>query len=112
MASRTGHRPPITVHGHRPPSTGHWPRRLDVFPLVVIEEVQAGATEMDVVFRDLVPEQAPGCGVVLRWHVETACKIAQPRDDDERHLLLALTPLNAADVLVRMNRLSAQMPSS
>src|SRR5262245_50659102 len=73
---------------------------LNVLALVVIDQIEAGAAEVDVVLRDLVPQQAPGGAVMLGRHLEVPCKIAQPLDDDERHLLLPFPPLDAADVLV------------
>ena len=51
---------------------------LHVLPFVVVEQIQAGAAEMNVVLGDLVAQQAPRAGVVLAGHRETACKIAQP----------------------------------
>src|SRR5258706_9643810 len=74
---------------------------LHVFPLVVIEKLQARPAQMDVVFRDLVAQHAPGPGIVLRRDVEAACKIAHSRDDDEGHLLLPFAPFDAADFAVR-----------
>src|SRR5215831_16202020 len=74
---------------------------LDAIPFVVIDEVQAGTAEVNVVLRDFVPKQPPGRGVVLGRHVEPACKIAQPRDDDEGHILLALAPADATNLVVR-----------
>jgi hypothetical protein len=56
---------------------------LRLIPLVVRAQVQPGAGEMDRVLADLVAEQAAGLAVLVAGDVETACKIAQPRDDDE-----------------------------
>src|SRR5436190_13102002 len=76
----------------------------DVLSLVVIEQIEAGPAEMNVVLGDLVPEQAPGPRVFADRDDETACKIAQPRSDDQDDVVLAFPPRNAADFVVRNER--------
>src|SRR6185295_1461023 len=72
----------------------------DVLAFVVVQQIEAGAAEMDVVPGDLVPQEAPGGRVLGPGHQETPCKIAQPRRNDERHVVLALPPRDAADLVV------------
>src|SRR6266511_4568084 len=73
-------------------------------PFVVEPEVEAGPREMNRVLADLVPQDTTGRPVLVARHFEKACKIAQSRDDDERGVVLGLTPAQAADFVVRNER--------
>src|SRR2546426_289297 len=68
--------------------------------LVVIAQVE-GIEERDFVLADLVAEQAPRRPVFVPRDAEPACKIAQPRDDDKGHAVLAFTPTHAPHFVIR-----------
>src|SRR6202035_6191237 len=72
---------------------------LDLAPLVVIAQVQR-VEERNFVLADLVPKQAPRRPVSVARHAEAACKISQPRDDDERHVMLTLAPADAPYLVI------------
>jgi hypothetical protein len=68
---------------------------LRFIPLIVRPEVEAGTREMYRVFADFVAQEPPRGAVFVPRHVETACKIAQPRDHYQRDLMLPLPPADA-----------------
>src|SRR6266508_6049397 len=70
--------------------------RSGLVPLIVRAEIEARASEMNRVLPDFVAEQAWSRAVFVARHNETACKIAQSRDDDQRHLILPFPPADAA----------------
>jgi len=59
------------------------------------QKVESCATEMDVVPGDLVPQQPSGPRVLGAGHHEAACKVAQPRRDDQGHVVLAFAVYSA-----------------
>src|SRR4029077_7915793 len=67
---------------------------------VVAPEVEAGSAELNVVLGDLVAKQPAGRTVAVQRHGKASGKVADPRDDDQRHLMLTLSPTDPAHLVV------------
>src|SRR5438105_2434022 len=73
-------------------------------PTLVVRQSKSRSAKLDRALRDLLLQQAFGRGVFVAGHREPPCKIAQPRDNNQRGAVLALSPRDAADLAVRDER--------
>src|SRR5712692_8151300 len=73
----------------------------DVLTFVMVAEIEPGSGKVDVVRGDLVAQEPPRGAVVFERYDEAPREIAQPRNHDQRDVVLSFPPADAADLVVR-----------